>query len=66
MGTWGNAARTIRCALEVAELPAPFEYFHIGANLLHGVFRNDKAKRLLGWQLRDTLEAHCAAKRKTA
>lgn len=64
--SWGDAARAIRCALEVAELPASFEYFHIGADLPHGVFRNDKAKRLLGWQPRDTLEAHYVAGRKTA
>ncbi|PJF48195.1 MAG: NAD-dependent epimerase/dehydratase family protein [Chloroflexi bacterium] len=64
--SWGDAARAIRCALEVGELPAPFEYFHIGADLPHGVFRNDKAKRLLGWRPRDTLEAHYAAGRKMA
>ncbi|MCS7054659.1 MAG: NAD-dependent epimerase/dehydratase family protein [Thermoflexales bacterium] len=64
--SWSDAARAIRCALEVAELPAPFEYFHIGADLPHGVFRNDKAKRLLGWQPRDRLEAHYRARRQSA
>ncbi len=56
--SWGDAARAIRCALEVPTLPSAFEYFHIGADLPHGVFRNDKARRLLGWQPRDTLEMH--------
>lgn len=45
-------------------LPTLFEYLHIGADLPHGVFRNDKAKRLLGRQPRDTLEAHYTASRK--
>jgi nucleoside-diphosphate-sugar epimerase len=59
--SWPDAARAIRCALEVPALPSPFEYFHIGADLPHGVFRNDKAKRLLHWQPRDTLEMHYRA-----
>ncbi|BCX03501.1 MAG: hypothetical protein KatS3mg053_1439 [Candidatus Roseilinea sp.] len=61
--SWGDAARAIRCALEVTTLPSPFEYFHIGADLPHGVFRNDKAKRLLSWQPRDALESHYTAQR---
>jgi len=59
--SWGDAARAIRCALETPALPSPFEYFHIGADLPHGVFRNDKAKRLLRWQPHDTLEMHYRA-----
>jgi nucleoside-diphosphate-sugar epimerase len=37
-------------------LPSPFEVFHILADLPHGKYSNEKAKRLLGWQPRDTLE----------
>ncbi len=54
--SWRDAALAIRCALEVPSLPAPCEVFHILADLLHGKYRNEKAKRLLGWQPRDTLE----------
>jgi hypothetical protein len=39
-------------------LPHPFEIIHIVADLPHGRYRNEKAKRLLGWQPRDRLEQH--------
>jgi nucleoside-diphosphate-sugar epimerase len=54
--SWPDAGQAIRCALEAPTLPAPFEYFHVGADLPHGVYHNDKAKRLLGWQPRDRFE----------
>jgi nucleoside-diphosphate-sugar epimerase len=54
--SWRDAANAIRCALEVPQLPSPFEYFHIGADLPHAVYRNDKAKRLLGWHPCDAFE----------
>lgn len=54
--SWRDAGQVIRCALEAPALPTPFEYFHIGADLPHSVYRNDKAKRLLGWQPRDAFE----------
>jgi hypothetical protein len=44
-------------ALEVPPLRSPFEGFLILADLPHGKYSNEKAKRLLGWQPRDTLEA---------
>ncbi len=50
--SWDDAARAIRCALEVPTLPSPYEYFHIGADLPHDVYPNEKAKRLLGWEPR--------------
>jgi hypothetical protein len=56
--SWGDAARALRAALEAPSLPSPYEYFHIVADLPHGVFPNDKAKRLLGRQPLDTLESH--------
>lgn len=54
--SWRDAARAVRRALEVPALPEPFEVLHISADLPHGVFRTDKARRLLGWEPRDTLE----------
>ena len=48
--SWQDAARAVRAALEVETLPHPYEYFHIGVDLPHGVFVTEKAERLLGWQ----------------
>jgi nucleoside-diphosphate-sugar epimerase len=53
--SWQDAARALRAALEVPGLPSPFEAMHINADLPSGVYPNDKAKRLLGWQPRDDL-----------
>jgi nucleoside-diphosphate-sugar epimerase len=55
--TWTDAARAIRSALEAPTLPSPFEIFHINSDLPHGVFPNDKAKRLLGWRPQDPPES---------
>ena len=54
--SWMDAANAIRCALAVAGLPSAYEYMHIGADTPLGVFPNEKAKRLLGWQPRDRFE----------
>ncbi len=54
--SWQDSARAIRAALEVDSLPHPFEYFHIGTDLPHDVFSNEKAKRLLNWQPQDCFE----------
>jgi nucleoside-diphosphate-sugar epimerase len=53
--SWSDAARAMRCALEVPSLPRPFEVFHILADLPHGKYTNEKARRLLGWRPHDTL-----------
>jgi nucleoside-diphosphate-sugar epimerase len=53
--SWTDAARAIRCALESPALPSPFEIMHINTDAPHGVFPNDKAKRLLNWQPQDDL-----------
>ena len=55
--SWEDAGYAMRRALEVPPLPSPFEVFLILADLPHGKYSNEKAKRLLGWQPRDTLEA---------
>lgn len=54
--SWADAGYAIRRALEVPVLPRPYEVFHILADLPHGKYSNEKAKRLLGWQPRDSLE----------
>jgi nucleoside-diphosphate-sugar epimerase len=53
--SWDDAGHAMRRALEVPSLPRPFEVFHILADLPHGKYPNDKAKRLLSWQPRDNL-----------
>jgi nucleoside-diphosphate-sugar epimerase len=55
--SWADSARAVRAALEVAALPSPYEYFHIGVDQPGGVFTHDKSRRLLNWQARDTLAA---------
>lgn len=53
--SWNDAGHAMRRALEVPAFPSPYEVMHILADLPHGKFSNAKAKRLLGWQPRDTL-----------
>lgn len=55
--SWQDSARALRRALEVRELPTPYEVFNINADLPHGKYPNDKAKRLLDWEPRDNLES---------
>lgn len=54
--SWADAARAARAALKVEKMPHPYEYFHIGADLPHGVYRVDKARQLLNWVAKDSLE----------
>jgi nucleoside-diphosphate-sugar epimerase len=56
MTSWQDAARVIKCALEVPSLPSPYEEFHCVADFPHGQCRTDKAERLLGWRPQDSLE----------
>jgi nucleoside-diphosphate-sugar epimerase len=60
--SWEDAGLAMRRALETPLLPTPFEIFHILADLPHGKYSNAKAKRLLGWEPRDSL-AHLWARR---
>ncbi|MGH2371784.1 MAG: NAD-dependent epimerase/dehydratase family protein, partial [Chloroflexota bacterium] len=53
--SWDDAGHAMRRALETPELPSPYEHFHILADLPHGKYSNAKARRLLGWQPRDSL-----------
>lgn len=58
--TFADAARAIRCGLEVdtARLPSRNEVFFVMADLPHGKYSNAKARRLLGFEPQDTLEAY--------
>jgi hypothetical protein len=53
--SWHDAAQAFRLGLEIdlAALPSRFEVFFILGDVPHGQFRNDKAKRLLGFRPRD-------------
>lgn len=53
--SWQDAARAIRCAIEVNALPSPYEVLNISTDLPHGQFDNHKAKHVLGWQPQDNL-----------
>ncbi|HEV8634937.1 MAG TPA: NAD-dependent epimerase/dehydratase family protein [Chloroflexota bacterium] len=56
--SWADAAEAVRGALRAPSFPRPFEVFHIVADLPHGKYRNDRAKELLHWQPRDSLDVH--------
>ena len=53
-----DAAEAVRGALRAPTFPRPFEVFHIVADLPHGRYRTDRARELLHWQPRDTLDMH--------
>jgi hypothetical protein len=54
--SWPDTGRALRRALEVTSLPSPYEELNISADLPHGRFRFDKARRILNWQPRDGLD----------
>ncbi len=54
--SWPDAGRALRRALEVTELPSPFEEFNVSADLPHGKFDHGKIRRILGWQPLDNLD----------
>jgi nucleoside-diphosphate-sugar epimerase len=56
MISWPDTGRALRRALEVTSLPSPFEMVNISADLPHGRYDFRKARELLDWQPRDTLE----------
>jgi nucleoside-diphosphate-sugar epimerase len=57
MVSWGDAGRAVRRALEVTRLPTPYEPVFISADLPHGHYALDKARRVLDWTPRDGLES---------
>lgn len=56
--SWEDSAEAMRGALRAPSFPRPFEAFFILGDLPHGRYSNEKARRLLNWQPRDTLRAH--------
>jgi nucleoside-diphosphate-sugar epimerase len=54
--SWSDSADAMRLALRAPSFPHPYEVLHILADLPHGKYTNEKAKRLLNWQPRDRLE----------
>jgi len=56
--SWADAAEAVRGALRAPSFPRPFEILNIAAELPHGKYRIDRAKELLHWQPRDSLDVH--------
>ncbi len=57
--SWQNAAEIFPLGLEIEldSLPSKCEIFNIFTNMPHGVFRNDKAQRILGFEPKDDISA---------
>ncbi len=57
--SWQNAAEIFPLGLEIDldSLPSKCEIFNIFTNMPHGVFRNDKAQRILGFEPKDDVSA---------
>lgn len=53
--SWSDSAQAILRAVDIPQLPRPFEILHILADLPHGKYTNAKAKFLLDWQPQDSL-----------
>ena len=58
--TFADAAKGVRCALEadLGALPSRCEIFFMSVDLPQDQVRHGKARRLLGWEPRETLESH--------
>ena len=58
--SWRDAGAAFRHALSVDldRLDSRCEQFYVFADIPHGRFSNEKTKRVLGWQPRDSLESH--------
>ena len=54
--SWEDAGESFLCGLRAAEMPNPYETFFICADTPDRRHRVDKAKRLLGWEAKDTFE----------
>ena len=54
--SWEDTGQAIRAALHAPSFPHPYEVMNIAGDLPHGRFSNERAKRLLGWQPRDSFE----------
>lgn len=54
--SWEDAGEAFLYGLRVESLPRPYEPFFICAELPHGRFSPEKARRLLGWEARHRFE----------
>jgi uronate dehydrogenase len=54
--SWPDTGRALRRALEVIGLPSPYVVMSISADLPHGRYDHDKARTILNWTPRDSLE----------
>lgn len=55
--SWEDTGEAMRCGLRAPAMPRPYEVFFICAPMPDGKYPVDKARRLLGWQARDTWES---------
>jgi nucleoside-diphosphate-sugar epimerase len=53
--SWADAGRAVERAIDVPEVPSPFEALRIIGDLPGGKFSNEKARRVLGWEPQDSL-----------
>ena len=54
--TWEDTGEAFLYGLRAPDMPRPYEPFFITSRIPHGMFRIDKAARLLGWEPKDDLE----------
>ena len=54
--SWPDAGRALRRALEVPELPSPYEEFNVSVDLPHEKYDHTKIRHILGWQPLDNLD----------
>lgn len=54
--TWSDSGRALAAAVRVPRMPAPFVAIHVLADAPHDRYRNDVARRLLGWEPQDRLD----------
>ena len=54
--SWEDSGRSLAAAVTVEQMPQPFEVIHILADSPHDRYRNDAARRILGWEPRDRLD----------
>jgi nucleoside-diphosphate-sugar epimerase len=55
--SWEDAGESFLYGLRAGEMPSPYEVFFIAAETPDRKYRVDKARRLLGWQAKDTFES---------
>ncbi|MDA0336202.1 MAG: NAD(P)-dependent oxidoreductase [bacterium] len=55
--SWEDSGESFLYGLRAGDMPSPYEVFFIAADTPDRKYRVDKARRLLGWQAKDTFEA---------